>query len=139
MSSRGASEALEVLQQVTTRTPDQYKQAQELIAQIKSRFPNARASKSFAIDSAPAAAASTPEPVFPDDLVRRKLARDYPDDYVAQKGVYDMQVEAFEYMKGLPDSAIKRKVQRDYPNDFTAQKGVYDMQVEAKEQMQRRP
>ncbi len=73
---------------------------------------------------------------FPDALIREKLKRDYPDDYVTQKGVYDMQREAFDFMESLPPSRIKSKVQRDYPNDFVTQKGVYEMQIESKKAMQ---
>ena len=63
------------------------------------------------------------------------MRHDYPDDYISQKGVYDMQVEAYQYMKALPDDEIKAKMVHDYPDDYIAQKGVYEMQVEAKSNM----
>lgn len=121
-----------------------YELKEQQIAALPKSLPTAERTPTGYWPAKTPAAASTPstastrEQTFPDDLIRRKLARDYPDDYVAQKGVYEMQIEAFEYMKTIADSPIKRKVQRDYPNDFVAQKGVYDMQVEAKEQMQKR-
>jgi len=58
-----------------------------------------------------------------------------PHDYVTQKGVFDMQIEAKEYMDSLPPSKLKTKMERDYPNDYVTQKGVYDMQIEARERM----
>ena len=130
MSDYDAKKAVEILQQVPRSSRDEYGQAQEMLADIKHR-PKIKSGD----DSNSYQPTATPEPVFPDDLIRRKLARDYPDDYVTQKGVYDMQVEAFDYMKRVPPSRVKSKVQRDYPNDFVTQKGVYDMQIEAKEQM----
>lgn len=67
--------------------------------------------------------------------IKEKMKRDYPNDFLSQKGVYDMNVEAYKYMKTVKDIAMKKKTVRDYPNDYVSQKGVYDMQVEAKEQM----
>lgn len=73
------------------------------------------------------------------DRIKEKLKRDYPDDYMTQSGVYDMQVEALKYMKTVPASRIKEKLVRDYPHDYVTQKGVYEMQVEAKEYMDSLP
>lgn len=122
MSNYDAAEAKKRLEQIPKTAPE-YKEAQQLLAQVKIR-------------PAPAPTA-TPELVeeFPDAFIREKLRRDYPDDYITQKGVYDMQRESYEFMRNLPDSKIKSKVRRDYPNDFVTQKGVYEMQVEAKSAM----
>ena len=67
--------------------------------------------------------------------IKSKMRRDYPDDYVSQKGVYDMQVDAYQYMKALPYDEIKAKMIHDYPDDYISQKGVYEMQVKAKSDM----
>ncbi len=142
MSDDDAMRAVKILLRVPKTYTDEYRQAQPLLAQIRKRFPRAYATAKadLANDSTLTAESATtpPESSFPDEFIRRKLTRDYPDDYVTQKGVYEMQLEAFGYMKTLPASRIKSKVQRDYPNDFVTQKGVYDMQIEAREQMELR-
>ncbi|HKV41663.1 MAG TPA: hypothetical protein VJX67_20840 [Blastocatellia bacterium] len=71
--------------------------------------------------------------------VKEKVQRDYPDDYVTQSGVYDMQLDAFRYMKSIQPSKLKEKVERDYPHDYVTQKGVYNMQIEAQEYMDSLP
>ena len=69
------------------------------------------------------------------EKIKRKVERDYPNDYFIQKGIYDQEVESYNYMKTVSDLKIKRKVERDYPNDYFIQKGIYNQEVEAKEQM----
>ena len=123
------SEAKKRLAMIPKSAPE-YKEAQRLIAQIKTR-------PKTTIAPTPVFEQEKPVEKFPDILVREKLKRDYPDDYITQKCVYDMQVEAYEYMKTLPSSKIKSKVQRDYPHDYVTQKGVYDMQIEARSAMEK--
>lgn len=72
-------------------------------------------------------------------VIKAKVKRDYPDDYISQKGVYDMAVQAYQDMKLLPDDEIKAKVQHDYPDDYVSQKGVYDMAAKAREEMRALP
>ena len=67
--------------------------------------------------------------------IKSKMRHDYPDDYISQKGVYDMEVEAYQFMKSLPDDEIKSKMVRDYPGDYISQKGVYEMEVKARDEM----
>lgn len=69
------------------------------------------------------------------EKIKRKVERDYPNDYFIQKGLYDQEIESYNYMKTVSDLKIKRKVERDYPNDYFIQKGIYNQEVEAKEQM----
>ena len=68
--------------------------------------------------------------------IKAKVQHDYPNDYITQKGVYDMAVEAYQFMKTVPDDEIKAKVVNDYPDDYITQKGVYEMAAKAKQDMQ---
>lgn len=70
------------------------------------------------------------------EKMKEKAKRDYPGDYYMQKNTYDMNVEAYEYMKTVKDIKLKNSVQREYPGDYYMQKGVYNMQIDAKEQLQ---
>jgi len=71
--------------------------------------------------------------------IKEKVRQDYPNDYITQKGVYDMAVKAYEYMKTVPDDEIKAKVKSDYPDDYISQKGVYEMAVKAYQYMRTVP
>lgn len=68
--------------------------------------------------------------------IKAKVQHDYPNDYITQKGVYDMAVQAYEFMKTVPNDEMKAKVENDYPNDYITQKGVYEMAAQAKHDMQ---
>jgi len=68
--------------------------------------------------------------------VKEKIKQDYPNDFITQKGVYEMQVDAYGYMKSVSDIKIKNKTMLDYPLDFVTQKGVHEMQVAAKAYME---
>ncbi len=68
--------------------------------------------------------------------IKAKVQHDYPNDYITQKGVYDMAVQAYQFMKTVPNDEVKAKVVSDYPDDYVTQKGVYEMAVQAKHDMQ---
>lgn len=68
--------------------------------------------------------------------IKAKVQHDYPNDYITQKGVYDMAVDAYHFMKTVPNDEMKAKVENDYPNDYVTQKGVYEMAAQAKHDMQ---
>lgn len=68
--------------------------------------------------------------------LKKKAARDWPEDYTTQEYWIKEQIAAYHYMQTIPqDDKIKKKAQRDWPLDFSTQKYWYNEQIEARERL----
>lgn len=71
--------------------------------------------------------------------IKARAEKQYPDDFVMQKFVYDQQIEAYNFMKKIPTSSIKSIAENKYPDDYNMQRFVYQQQSKAKEEMDKKP
>lgn len=68
-------------------------------------------------------------------LLKAKLAREFPDDYVTQEYWLKEQMESYKFMRWAGEEDIKKAVEKEYPLDFFTQKYWYEEHLEAKQRL----
>jgi hypothetical protein len=67
-----------------------------------------------------------------DAEIKALVIKEYPDDYLMQKSVYEDQLEAKLFMNDATDAEIQALAIKEWPDDYETQKSVYEDQLEAK-------